>query len=350
MSDNQVMRRVVIAGPKQVEIEEVALRQPGPTEVLVRVRASALCTFEQRAYLGNDVRFYPLLGGHELAGIVEAIGTDVVNVDVSDKVAISAIDRCGNCYSCRRGYGCENVWFKKPKAERPKGPLGPAGLATHKIAEEYQIYKLHPDTDLVQAALTEPLACVLRSIKRAQIQPGETVVIVGGGVMGILHVMLAKGHGANVIVSEPDAKRRDAALTFGATHTIDPTAGDFAEQVRALTGGRGADVIVIAATPRTVVEESVAALDHGGRLLVYSRIYPKGEPISVDPNVFHDKEIMLTGTISQSREDFQQAAEMIGTGAIDLMPVISATYPIDDITSAFESAVDLSSYRILVTT
>ncbi|HBY95668.1 MAG TPA: Zn-dependent alcohol dehydrogenase [Chloroflexi bacterium] len=349
MSANQMMRRAVVIGPRQVELEELPLTPPGLTQVLVRVRASALCTFEQRAYLGADTRFYPLLGGHELAGVVEAVGPDVASVAVGDKVAISAIDRCGNCYSCRRGYDCDNLWFKKPGAEQPKGPRGPAGLATHKLAEEYQIYKLRPETNLVHAALTEPLACVLRSIKRAQIQPGESAVIVGAGVMGILHLILAKGRGASVIVSEPHARRRQEALAFGATHTIDPTAGDFASQIRALTNGRGADVIVIATTAIKTVADSIGALAKGGRLLIYSRIYPKGETIALDPNLLHDNEIVLTGTISQSREDFQQAAEMIGSGAIDLQPIISVAYPLEEVHAAFESSVDLGTYRVVVT-
>lgn len=348
MTLNQTMQRAIIVGPKEVEIEEVPLLAPGSDEVLVKVHASALCTFEQRAYIGMDARFYPLLGGHELAGIVEAVGDAVDNVSVGDKVAISALDRCGNCYSCRRGYGCENVWFKKAKKDRPQGPMGPAGLATHKMAKDYQVFKLASDTNLLYASLTEPLACVLRSIKKAQIQPGDVLVILGGGVMGMLHTMLAKGHGASVIVSEPDAARREQALRFGANHAVDPSEGDFTENIKALSGGRGADVIIVATGVMKALEASIGALAKGGRLLVYARMYPKGETIAVDPNLLHDNEIVLTGTISQSQEDFQQAAEMISRGAIDLEPVISETYPFEQIKAAFEASIDLRTYRVVV--
>ncbi len=347
MTENK-MRRAVLTGPREVAIEEVPLERPAPDEVIVRVHSSALCTFEQRAYIGMDERFYPLLGGHELAGVVESLGDQVDHVVVGDKVAISAIERCGNCYSCRRGYQCENLWFKKDKGERPKGPMGPAGLATHKVAKENQVYKLHPDTNLLHAALTEPLACVLRSIKKAQIQPGDVVVIIGGGVMGVLHTMLAHGHGASVIVSEPDARRRTEALAFGANHAIDPMESDFAEQVRELSDGRGADVIIVAASPIKAVQAAFGALIKGGRLLIYARVFPKGETIAIDPNLFHDNEIVLTGTISQNSEDFQQSAEMISSGAIDLGPVITATYPIDQVKEAFDAAIDLSTYRVVV--
>lgn len=346
----ELMRRAVITGPRQVEIQEVSLPALAPDDVLVRIRSSALCTFEQRAYTGADTRFYPLLGGHEMAGVVEAVGESVINVKVGDKAAIWAIDRCGSCYSCRRGEACDNVWFKRAGASKPLGPLGPAGLATHKLAKEYQVYKLAPDTDLLEAALTEPLACVLRSVNKAKIKAGDSVVIVGGGVMGLLHAMLAKGRGANVIVSEPHAKRRADSLRFGASHAIDPTQGNFAEQVKALTAGRGADVVVVATSVIPALQSAFEGVCKDGRIMVYARMEPKGGTITVDPNLFHDNEIVLSGTISTSPEEFQQAAEMVSTRALDLRSIISATFPLDEIQPAFEASIDLGTYRVIVNT
>lgn len=343
----ELMRRAVIVGPRQVEIQETALPSLAPDDVLVRVRHSALCTFEQRAYTGTDTRFYPLLGGHEIAGVVEAVGDRVVNIKAGDKAAIWAMDRCGSCYSCRRGNACENVWFKRA-GEKAKGPVGPAGLATHKLAKEYQVYKLAPDTDLLEAALTEPLGCVMRSVNKANIQAGDSVVIVGGGVMGLLHVMLAKGLGAKVIVSEPHARRRADSLRFGASAAIDPSAGDFAEQVKAHTNGRGADVIVVATSYVPALQDSFGALAKSGRMMVYARMEPKGVLLNLDPNWFHDNEIVLTGTISTSPLEFQQSAELVSSRVLDLRSIISATYSLDEIQPAFEAAVDLGTYRVVV--
>ncbi|MCC7161011.1 MAG: zinc-binding dehydrogenase [Anaerolineae bacterium] len=344
----ELMRRAVIVGPRRVEIEESALPGLAGDDVLVRVRHSALCTFEQRAFTGADTRFYPLYGGHEMAGVVEATGPQVVNIKTGDKVAIWAIDRCGSCYSCRRGYACENVWFKRAGGEKPKGPMGPAGLATHKLAKEYQVFKLSPDADLLEASLTEPLACVLRSVNKANVVAGDSVVIVGGGVMGLLHVMVCKGRGAQVIVSEPHAGRRADSLKFGASAAIDPNAGDFAEQVKGLTNGRGADVIVVATSYVPALQASFGALAKGGRVMVYARMEPKGALLNLDPNWFHDNEIVLTGTISTSPIEFQQSAQVVSSRALDLRSVISATYSLDEITPAFEASVDLGTYRVVV--
>ena len=112
--------------------------------------------------------------------------------------------------------------------------------------------------------------------------------------------------------------------------------------------GRGADVVIIATDALKALEQALGALYKGGRLLVYARMSPKGATIALDPNLLHDNEIVLTGTISQGREDFQQAAEMIGRRAIDLRPIISATFPLDEAQAAFQAAVDLSTYRVVI--
>ncbi|MDP7643145.1 MAG: zinc-binding dehydrogenase [Anaerolineales bacterium] len=346
---NDTMRRAILAGPEQIDIEETPLGEPGPDEVLVKTRACAICTWEKRAYTGADTRFYPLLGGHEISGVVKAIGEDAGDgLEVGDSVSVSGLTRCGKCYSCRMGRDnrCDNTW---QKGFKPGTPIGPGGLASHKMAKAYQIFKVPADTDLIEVSLAEPLACVLRSIKKAQVEAGDFVVVAGGGVMGMLHLRLAKRRGATVIVSEPDEGRRQRALGFGADHVLDPAEDDLVESVKEITAGRGAQAIFDAVGKVPILESAIGALGKGGRLHVYARVYPKGEPITIDPNIFHDKEIVLTGTMSQSREDYVQAAEMIARHAIDLQPLISETYPMAQIKEAFEASTRLENYRIVVT-
>ena len=108
------------------------------------------------------------------------------------------------------------------------------------------------------------------------------------------------------------------------------------------------DVVIVAMGNVKALEDSLEVLAHGGRLSVYARMFPRDATIALSPNLLHDKEIVLTGTISQSIEDFQQAAEMIGSGAIDMGPVISSTYPIESIQEAFEAAISMNTYRVVV--
>ncbi len=349
MTSNQVMRRTLLTAPKTIEFDEIAIGTLEPDDVLVKIKACAICTWEKRAYTGADSRFYPLLGGHEISGVVEALGENAgAGLAVGDRVAVSGLTRCGKCYSCRKGLDnrCDNTW---QSGFIPGTPIGPAGLATHKIAKSYQIFKVTDDADLVEVSLSEPLACVLRSIKKAKVDSGDYVVIVGGGVMGMLHLMLAKRRGATVILSEPDPGRRKRAGDFGADYVLDPNENDLIESVKEITNGRGAQAIFDAVGKVPILETAINALGKAGSLHVYARVYPKGEKITIDPNLFHDKEIILTGSMSQNRDDFMRAAEMISRRTIDLRPIISGAYPMDQIAEAFEASTLLENYRIVVT-
>ncbi|MCC6190048.1 MAG: zinc-binding dehydrogenase [Anaerolineales bacterium] len=349
MTNNGTLRRAIITAPQAIQFEELPVPEPGPDEVLVEVRACAICTWEKRAFTGADTRFYPLVGGHEIAGVVAAIGQRAGDgLAVGDRVAVSGLTRCGKCYSCRRGRDnrCENTWQRDMV---PGQPIGPGGFATYKLGSDYQIFRLGADTDFVEGALTEPLACVVRSVKRARVAPGDFVVVMGGGVMGALHVLLAKRQGATVVVSEPDAGRRQRLEALGADCVVDAAATDLRALVKDMTRGHGAEVVFDAVGMGPNLETGLQLVGNGGRVMVYARVYPKGTTIKMDPNLFHEKEIVLTGSMSQNREDFMQAAEMIVRRTADLRPLISGIYPMDQLVEAFEASTRLENYRIVVT-
>jgi L-iditol 2-dehydrogenase len=341
------MRRVVLMGPKQIGFQDVVIPTPGPGQVLVNIRACALCTWEQRTYTGEE-KFVPLLGGHEMSGLVAGVGPDVfLDIKEGDQVSVAGLNRCGQCESCRRGYNniCDNA---RRINKRPGDIYGPGGLGQYLIAAAEDLFVFRPAVPFEHAALTEPLACVLRSVKRAAIQQAEKVVIIGGGIMGLLHVQLIKDLHGIVIVSEPDAGRRAKAMELGATYTLDPLREDYVTRVKELTGGRGADVTFVCVAHAPVIEPAINASAKNGRVLLYSSIHPRGTKFEVDPNIFHNTEVTLTGTMSQTRQDFFEAAEIIGKGLIDLQPLISATYPLSSVQLAFEAALRMDTYRVVV--
>ena len=341
------MRQVVLLGPRQLTVREVEVPEPEPGEVLIRVELCALCTWEQRTYTGEET-FVPLLGGHEVTGRVEAInGSTYLDLHPGDRVAISLLNRCGQCQACRRGYDniCEHG-FDLPLRY---GIPGPAGLSEYLIAKATDLFPMPPSVPPEHVALTEPLACVLRSVKRARIHPGEKVVIIGMGVMGVLHLQLALARGGVVIVSEPNPDRRAAALAMGATAAIDPSREAYRERVLALTDGWGADVTFICVPHAAVVGPAVEAAAKNGRVLMYSSIHPRGTKVELDPNIFHNREVVLTGTMSQSQRDFFEAAQLIAHGLVDLDPLISARYPLEEVQAAFEAALREDTYRVFVT-
>jgi threonine dehydrogenase-like Zn-dependent dehydrogenase len=342
---NGVMRQMVFKGPRELEIQEIPIPEPDRDQVLVKVHSCALCTWEQRLYTGQDPH-YPLAGGHEVSGEVIKVGGRVFSVEPGDHVTVSGLVRCEQCESCRRGLNniCENLY----KVHEDQPTPGPGGLGEYVLRLGADCYKVPDSVPFEHAALTEPVSCVLRSVKHARLAPREKVMIIGAGIMGMLHLLLAKRRGAEVYMSEPDDGRRKKAVEIGADGTFDPGEVDYVGKVKELTGGRGADVSFVCVPQASTVEPAVNASAPGGRVMLYSSFFPKGEKIQVDPNIFHKTEIELTGTMSQSRQDFFEAAQMIANRELDLDPLISSRFPLEEVQQAFEAALRVDTYRVIV--
>lgn len=345
---SRTMTRAVITGPKQVVLEQIPVPEVGPRQVLVRMRASALCTWEQRTFAGIDTWSYPLVGGHEYSGVVEAVGSEVEvpGLAVGDQVAVSGLKRCGQCYACRTRI--DNLCDNARSHRVPGQPWGPGGFGEYVVAEGHMVFKVGPDASPEEAALTEPLACVIHDMKRHPIRTNDTVVIVGAGIMGLLHLVMARKTPSFIIVSEPEPGRRQKALELGAHAVIDPSTEDYAKRVSELSNGRGANVTYCAIGVPSAIEAAVAASAKRGVVSVYASVHPRGSKISVDPNTFHHNEVTLSGSYSQERDDFLASAELIGRREIDLRPLISKKFPLSRLVDAFEEALRKDAYRVLV--
>lgn len=342
----QTYKRAVFVKPGTIRFDELPIPKPGPSQALVQVKACALCTWEQRSYTGEEP-FYPLSSGHEVSGELVEVGSRVFSkAKVGDRVVASLLTRCGYCDSCRRGM--DNLCDNNRKAYRDANVPGPAGLAEYVLLEDYQLYPAGNGVSFEELCLAEPLACVIRSVTKSAVGRADQVVVVGAGIMGVLHLNLLKQAGATVFVSEPNPARAAFALEMGADAIIDPTNGSFSEKVKALTGGRGADAVLCAVSIGAVVEQAVQAVAKAGRVHVYASIHPRETRISVDPNLFHNKEIVLTGTMSQDRQDMRKAVDMISRQTIDLRPLISRTFPLSDLDEALKAAIRPDTYRVIV--
>jgi L-iditol 2-dehydrogenase len=348
MIETKTMTQAVIVGPRQIEYQRNEVPVVHPDQVLVRVRACALCTWEQRVYAGIDSYAFPFVGGHEYAGTVEEIGSavELPGLKVGDLVSVSALKRCGQCPSCRRGL--DNLCDNNSTGREPGKPWGPGGLGEYVVMRGYQIYKMNPDVTPYEAALVEPVSCVLRSIKKAHLIPGDQVVIVGAGIMGLLHLLFAKRQGAHVIVSEPDEVRSKKALELGADEIINPAQVNYVDRVKELTDGRGADHTFMAIGIARAIEDAVRATAKGGGVQVYASVYPKPAMITIDADLFHNREITLTGTVSSDRQDYLRSAEVISNRTIDLRPLISRVFPLAQLADAFATAINKEAYRVLI--
>ena len=340
-------RTTVFAGPKSLEVREIDLPPLGPTQVLVKVRACALCTWEQRFYSGITVDGYPFRGGHEVSGQVIEIGPDAVcEASVGDRVSLAIMTRCGACYYCRRGMDnfCEN----DDGGRLPGQPWGPGGLSDYVLVQDYQVYKATPESDYSVLALSEPVACVIRSVSQPPLEFGDTALVQGVGIMGTLHVLLLKQRGVRVIVAEPDEARRQQALASGADIACDPLTGDLGEIVGDFTAGRGVNAVFFTAGGAPAIQQALPLLNKGGWLCLYGSVHPKG-PIEIDPNFVHYNELVVTGTYSHTKSSFRRAVAMLSQGQLDVAPLISERVAFPDVSSGFERAVSSNTYRVVMT-
>lgn len=346
---NNKMKVAAITDKEKVEILDVRKPTPGKGEVLVKIKANAICTWEQRTFNGVVGRPLPFVGGHEMSGYIEAIGENVDEGDypIGQKVSIRAVYACGACDYCRKGKEDLCLNMTKEIEEPHKEIWGPGGLGEYLVAPTKDIYKLPADLPYEYGAFTEPLACVVNSVEKGKVELADDVLIIGAGIMGLLHTMVCKLRGARVIVSELDEERRRLAREVGADFTLDPSEEGFDEKVKELTGGAGADAVFNTTAIAEVAKQAINLAAPAGRVIMYSSIHPD-KPISVSPNWIHNTQVQITGTVNPSIKSFQTSAKLLSRGIIVPDKLITNKYPLERTQEAFEESIKPETYRILV--
>ncbi|HOO28383.1 MAG TPA: alcohol dehydrogenase catalytic domain-containing protein, partial [Lachnospiraceae bacterium] len=241
---SEKMKVVVIADERKVEVREVRKPSPKPGQILMKINACAICTWEQRTFTRESHMPLPFVGGHEIAGEVAALGAGVRETEfpVGSKIVARLINVCGKCYFCRRGE--ENLCVELNNLDNSEMEIpGTGGLGEYLTINVSQAYQIPEELSYKTAVFAEPLACVLNSIEKGRIELGDDVVVIGGGIMGMLHILGAKLSGARVILSEPDADRRRIAKELGCDITLNPLEKDPVEFIKNLTQGRGAEAV-----------------------------------------------------------------------------------------------------------
>ena len=320
----------VLQAPRRLEL----LTRPTPVarrgEAVVRIAATALCHTDLEIYTGRHpgVRL-PVVMGHEATGVVEAVGDGVARVQPGQAVLLNPIIACGACDSCARGRGnlCRNAGLFGREMD--------GSLAEHVVLPESYLYPLPAHVPLAAATLIETLATVRHAQERARIAPGESVVVLGQGVAGLLHTQLAKLSGACPVVAVSRspwklelARRRHADRVVNSAHE------DAIAAVREATAGRGADVVVDAAGDPALIAPAIEMLAPGGRLLVYGISHRPVPDFTTFPLYF--KELTLYGSRALTPGDFAPAIDLVASGAVDVDGFITASYPLERVAAAFE--------------
>lgn len=345
------MLAAVYHGPNDLRVEQVPVPAIGPGEILVKVHSAGICGTDLRIWHGNH-RMYPAgtlrIPGHEVAGTIADLSGDVADLRVGQLVFCAPNTGCGHCRQCIRGQNnlCAN--YEALGVTVDGGFAEFVRIAANSVRQG-NVMPLDNGVDPAVAALMEPFACVVRGQNALSIQPGEIVLVMGAGPIGVMHARLAKARGAGrIIVSEPLPDRRAQAASMGADRVVDPGSQDLAAAVMAESAGRGADVVIVAAPAHVAQEAAIQVAAIGGRINFFGGL-PKDRPTaSIDSNGIHYKELVVTGTTACSTADCRQAADIVAAGLVDLSALISRLFPLREAQQAFAAAEDRASLKVVL--
>lgn len=344
------MRAIVYHGPQDLRLEQLPIPEIASDEALLRVGSTSICGTDLRIYHG-DHRKYPhgtvRIPGHEVAGEIVAVGSHVAGLNPGQHVFIAPNMGCGHCPECISGrnnlcanYTAIGINLDGSFAEYMRVPAA--------AIRQGNLIPIRENLDPAQAALIEPFACVLRGQDAVHVGVGDSVLVVGAGPIGFMHALLARVRGASkVFISEVLPERLAQARDIEVDRVINPLEEDLASAIAAETDGRGADVILIAAPAHQAQEQSLDLAAIGGRINFFGGL-PKGNPnITFNSNLVHYKELVVTGTTACSTSDCWRAAEIVLSRGVDLSPMISARFPLDQVDRAFAMAEDRSALKVV---
>jgi 2-desacetyl-2-hydroxyethyl bacteriochlorophyllide A dehydrogenase len=320
------MRAVVVEKPGAVRVMNVPEPVAGPKDVVVSVGACGICGTDIHIIDGEfPPTTYPIVIGHEFGGTVVATGDQVVGIAVGDRVGVDPTLNCGECYFCQRGQGnlCER-WNAVGVGAHP------GGFAERVSVPERSVYRIQDSMSFADAALIEPISCVIHAFHRLQPRPGDTYLIYGAGPMGLQNAQIARYSGASVVaIVDINPGRLENARTFGFE-----TLGASLEEVRHVAP-RGFDNVIEATGKTKVAEMAIDAVIRRGKLLLFG-VCPPGEKAAYDAFKIYNEEISIIGTMAVLHS-YGPAIAVIAAGGVDTRKMVTHTLPIE----RFDEAVAL---------
>lgn len=327
------MKACIFHKPGLLTVEEVPEPRPGPGDILLKMAAAGICHSDIRVYRGEKKARAGVIPGHENAGIIASLGEAVDGFQVGQPVVLCPILACGECYFCLRGLR-NRCLYRETLGYEENGGLAEYMLVPQRLVELGQVFPVPDGLPLETASLTEPLACVLNSLEICRVQPGGSLVVLGAGPMGLLHVLLARTMGvAKVIAVEPLAERRAYAQEFGATLALDPSRDDVHAMVMDATGGLGADAVVVSIGLGSAVNNALSLARRQGYVNLFAG-FPPGTAGEVDVNAIHYGELFLTGSQNATPDQYRRSLQLL-TVMPEVERIITNRYTIDEAPQAY---------------
>ncbi len=325
------MRVAMYYNNRDIRLEEMPKPEIGPGELLLRIEATGICGSDVMEWY--RIRKAPLVLGHEIAGEVVDVGPEVFNYKKGDRLVASHHVPCNTCRYCLRGHHtvCDTLRTTH---------FDPGGFAEYvrlpAINVDRGVYTIPPGVSWESASLTEPLACVLRGQRTVAVGIGDTVAVLGSGVAGLLHILLARASGATkVIAIDIEKNRLSEAKRLGADMAIHRGENP-ADQIKDANDGLLADKVLVCTGARSAVSQALELVERGGRVLFFAPTDPQTTvPLSIN-DVFFGKDVTLTTSYAGSPADHWMALDLIGSGRVPVEALISHRLPLSEIKRGFE--------------
>jgi L-iditol 2-dehydrogenase len=349
------MKAAVYKGDSFVEVESIAVPEIGAGEILIRVESCGICHTDLKK-IEYNLLAAPRIYGHETAGVVAKVGRGVTKYQPGDGVIVFHHIPCGKCFYCSRKLYAQCPVYKKVGVTAGYEPAG-GGFSQYVRAMDWiverGVEKIPAGVSFDQACFVEPVNTCLKGIKQIDPQPEDVVAVLGQGPIGLIFTMMLKRVGSKIVSTDTMPKRRALALEFGASECFDPRGVDgrveLEKSVRSMTEGRGADLIIVAASAKGIVEQAVKCSRPGAKILLFAqtshqeRIDLSGADICVG-------ERTLCGSYSASVDIQAEGADLVFSGALPVERLISHRYPLSSINEGIDRALhpDEESLKIVV--
>ena len=319
------MKAAVLEGVKKIAVvKHYKKPEPGDEEVLIKVEACGVCGTDFKLYKGDYSGKLPVILGHEYAGTVEKVGAKVKGIKPGDRVVADPNESCGACNYCR---SAQSTFCSDMAAY---GVLSDGGFAEYTIANQKGAYKIPGSLKSEIAAFTEPVACAVHCIDRADIKIGQSVAIIGAGPMGQLILQMVKNTGASKIIHiDRHDWKLDTAKKYGADEVINAAKTDVPAKVKELTNGMGADVVIEAIGSVGTFEQSFTLVKRGGRIVLFG-FCPEGQEATVVPFNILSQELSIVGAWVNPYT-FPRAIELLSSGRVEVGHLITNRLKVEEI-------------------
>lgn len=322
------MRQITLESPRNLMMTEAPAPAPKPYELLVEVRATAICGTDLHIFAGHTPVTYPRVPGHEVSGVIEAVGEGVIDFSPGDAIVINPNFSCGVCELCVLGKEqlCASGGLMGREAD--------GSLRDYLTVSQTRAFKLPGHLSFAEGAVIQPLSTVVHSQRQVAIKPMESAVVLGLGASGLMQVALSKMAGAYPVIAVGRSQwKLDLAREMEADVVVNAGRQDPVAEVVRLTAGLGADVVIEAVGIPDTINQALEMVKPGGRLLQYG-ISPSPLP-SLDLYSLYRKEMSIIFTRAATRADFYLAAAMVASNRINLKPLITREYPLSESAAAF---------------